>query len=197
MRTLTRLVGGTAATTAILAAGLAGASAQESTLRDRASDVVRYVGEDDETGTILGYQPSLDTGTDLRSMRVLHGSSSVSITLKFAELDRDGADISVAFRESGQTDISRLLFNTGKKSAVVISLGGSLKCTVPLSVQTGKKGHIYTKITRKCLSNPAKLKASAVVSRMTGTEDAPIDFVDYASSTKFRTPAWTPWLKRG
>lgn len=197
MRTLTRLVGGTAATAAILAGGLAGASAQESTVRDRASDVIQYVGDEDETGSILGYQPSLDTGTDLRSMRVLHGSSSVSITLKFAELDRHGADIIILFRESGQTDINRLLFNTSKKSAVVISPGGSLKCTIGLSVQTGKKGHIYTKITRKCLSNPVKLKATAIVGRTTGTEDAPIYFIDYTSPTKFRTPEWTPWLKRG
>ena len=197
MRTLTRLVSGTAATTAILAAGLAGASAQESTVRDRASDVIQYVGEDDETGTILGYQPSLDTGTDLRSMRVLHGSSSVTVTLKFAELDHHGADIVMLFRESGQKDINRLLFNIGKKSAVVISPGGSLKCTVGLSVQTGTKGHIYTKIKRKCLSNPVKLKAAAIVGRTTGTEDEPISFIDYVSPTNFRTPAWTPWLKRG
>ena len=181
-----------AATALLMSAGTA-AHAQSETLKDKSSDVIRYADVDDMVGTVLGYTESVDSGVDLRSMRVKHTKKSVSVNAKFSQLGHD-ASLVVMFRLNGASQPTRMLVSV-LGNGMVMTPGGKIRCQVPLTTRTGKNGSINAVIERSCLGDPKKLKATAVAATTDIiSEDAPY-VADTLSPKAVRAQAWTAWLK--
>lgn len=198
MRTLPRIAATAVATTALLMSTGATAHAQAVTVKDKSSDVVAYTSDDTDTGTVLGYQDSLDSGADVRSMKVKHTKKSISITLKAAELDR-GAGITVMFKVPGKSQPQWILASMSRTKAVVFNANDTAMpekvCNVPLTVKTGTKGSIKAVVKRSCLKSPKKIKVAAVMSTVEITGDTTSYKADVVSATSVRTPTFTKWLK--
>jgi hypothetical protein len=183
--TMALVVGGTAAA----------ANAQATTIRDKASDVLSFTGQaNDDRGTQLGYSQSIASGVDLRSMRVKHTKKSVSVNLKFSDLDV-ATTVYVSLRVNGKSTPSRFLVNTEDETGIVINSQGSKRCNVPLTTRTGRSGSINAVIKRSCLGDPKKIKASVFAADQGYfADDAPY-LIDPLSPNGVRDQAWTKWLK--
>lgn len=195
LRTVLRTTLTAAATTAVVVSAGTAAHAESDNVKDRATDVIRYQGADDENGTVLSYRESIASGTDLRGMRLKHGEKSVSVNLKFADLKKD-TQIVVLFRLNGKTNPQRYLFSVGNRTAYLFDNKLSDDpCTIPLKVKTGRKGTIHAVMKRSCFDDPTKIKATAYVAGgdLT-TEDGPYA-EDYLSPTRVRGISWTTWLR--
>lgn len=195
-RTPTRAaMAGVAATALLFSVGTA-AHAESDNVKDRATDVIHYQNFDDIDGTVLGYRESIETGADLRGLRLKHGEKSVSVNLKFADLKKS-TQLVVLFRLNGKTRPQRYLFSAGSRSGVVLDNTFDESCTVPLKVKTGRKGTIHAVIKRSCFDEPTKIKATAyVVGGDLTIEDGPYE-EDYLSPTRVRGVSWTTWLRAG
>lgn len=195
MNSFHRIAATAVASSALLLSTGVAAHAQVVTIKDKASDVVLYTSEDpDDNGTQLNYQESLDSGTDIRSMRVKHSKKSVSIRLTFADLDRD-ASITVAFKVPGKSEPQWFLTNVEGSKAELFNAKDKSVCAVPLTIEPGAKGIITAVVKRSCLGSPKKLKVAAATHtlKMSGTTYSAKQ--DAVSATNIRTPSYTKWLK--
>lgn len=204
MRTSARVAATLLTTTFVVGGTVASASAESTTVKDKASDVISYdirLDDDDaaaldEDGTILDYRSSIASGVDLRTMRVRHGNESVSVKLKFAELRRD-ASVVIAFRLDGKSEPERLLMSTNRKSGTVVNAKDKKQCKVPLNTRTGRSGSVTAVIDRSCLDDPKRIKVAAISITAKITEDTLSVRQDVFSRSNLRTPSWTKWLKAG
>jgi hypothetical protein len=191
-----RIIGRTAATllttTIVLGASATAANAQATTIKDTASDVVTYSETSGENGTVLGYADSVDSGIDVRSLKVKHTKKSVTFTVKFARLSSN-TGVSVAIRPNGKSEPDRVFFNTGRSSGEVYDMSDKTRCTVPVSTKLGKGGSIKATIKRSCLGNPKKIKISAAAVSVDPATGATV--YDAVSKSSVRTPSETKWLK--
>jgi hypothetical protein len=191
MRTSARIAA-TLLTTTVLVGGTAtSALAQAATVKDKSADVVSYTGSDDLQGTRLGYTDSVDTGTDIRSLKVDHGKKKVTVTLKFANL-KSTTYAQVVFRPNNKREPNRVLVNTGRKSGEVYDLKFRTKCAVPLKTKLGKGGYVKATIKRSCLGNPKKIKVSAAAFRF---DDNGAGVADSLSKGDPRGTTYTKALK--
>lgn len=196
MNTIHRIAATAVTTAAVLMSTGVAAHAQSATIKDKASDVVAFSSEDtDENGTLLDYQGSLDSGADIRSMKVKHTKKSVSVTLKFAELDRDPT-ITVAFKIPGKSQPQRFLMNvTSRAKADVYDAKDKRICRVPLTIKPGAQGSVKAVVKRSCLGTPKKIKVAAVAATVQVDGTSYVVKQDAVSATNVRTPSWTKWLK--
>ncbi len=133
MRLLPRLAGTAIASTALLLSTGMAAHAQSETVKDKTSDVVAYTSEDtDENGALLSYQDSLDSGIDIRSMRVKHTKKSFSVSLAFAELTRDPS-ITIAFRIPGKSEPQWFLNSSSRTKGHIYDAKEKKVCSVKLT----------------------------------------------------------------
>jgi len=193
MRSPARISAALLTTTIVVAGTATSASAQATTYKDRASDVVAYADEADETGVVLGYTDSISSGADIRSLTVDHGKKTVTVTVKFAEL-KSNTYVSVAVRPSGKSQPNRFLVNTGRRSGEVYDQKDKARCAVPLTTKLGKNGSIRATIKRSCLDNPKKIKAFASSYRYGTNGEVQ---VDTTSRSSVDYPSFTKWLKAG
>lgn len=196
MRHVSRLV-----TPMVVAVGLvltagATANAEGTNVKDKASDVNYVPDISKEDVTILGYQASIDSGVDLRGMRVRHGKKTVTLRLKFAQLAPD-AKISMEFRSNGRRQSDHYLFSVSTRRAVLLESKAFDTCSVPLTVKTGRKGTLYAVIKRSCLGDPERIKVSGGVFRGDLDSMSGPGYADPISNTKVQGPSWTKWLKSG
>lgn len=183
------------ATTALLLSTGIAAHAQSETIKDKSSDVIEYADAADETGVVLNYADSVASGLDMRSLRVKHSKKSVSVTLKFAQLNSSTIAYLV-FRTDGKKNASRTMFTMDRKSGLVMNPRGDKRCLAPLTTRLGKGGSIKAVIDRSCLGTPKKIKVSAAASDDRFYEDDSPYFADsYFSATSTRADSWTKWLK--
>jgi hypothetical protein len=190
MRTTARITAAILSTTIVVGSATS-AVAETATVKDRASDVVAYANETDETGVVLGYADSIASGADIRSLKVDHAKKKVTVTLRFAEL-KSGVYVSVAFRPSGKSQPSRFLVNTGHKSGEVYDQKDKARCAVPLTTKLGKGGTIKATVKRSCLGDPKKIKAFASSYRYGSNGSVQ---VDTTSTSSVDYPSYTKWLK--
>jgi len=183
--TTTIVVGGTAAT----------ASAQSTTVKDRATDVLTY-SDDDQDGTRLGYSASVASGADVRSLKVNHGKKSVTLTYTFAELGAD-TTISAAIRLKGKKRPAFGLIGTSLRTVGVYSLKGKKVCSARVSAKTGTKGWVKVVVKRSCLKNPTTFQVAANVQADVSTDDTYAFNYDAVSKKNIRTPSWTRFLRAG
>lgn len=205
MRTTTRAAAAVLTTAVVVAGTATSASAQSTTIKDRATDVVSTslsLTDDvdldlDDKGTPLTYAESLASGVDIRSMRVSHGKQTVGLTLRFSNLGR-GAQTIVAFRLDGRSQPERVLVSTSSRSARILKDDGKADkdCRVPLTTKTGRNGYIRAVIDRSCLDDTRRIKvSSASVSITMPTEDSLVIVQDVISPKNLRVPSWTKWLR--
>lgn len=199
-----RLIVHAAATIVLSAAGLAAvavpAAADITTIRDRASDVVHEAGEDGTAGAIQGYRASLASGIDARSLRVNHTHHYVSFLIRFADLDDGPVQVTVRIRRNGETEPSANLSiayadnrGTARPSATV-QVDDVTTCRgVDLRVTPGSLGWVYARVDRSCLDDPDEIRAAASIAHV----DAGGADIEQISLTRYRAPAWTPWLTTG
>lgn len=199
MRTITRAAAAVLTTTLALGAGVAPALADTATVKDKASDVIRFANLDDDRGTILGYSESVASGLDLRSMRVKHTKKSVAVKLRFSRLNNQ-ATAFVYFKLPGESVPTRFLLTVSKKEGQLVSFENNKKgCTVPLTTRTGTNGYINAVVKRSCLDNPKRVKVAAgTVSAglLADDEDSPY-LTDSVSPTSYRGISFTRWLSAG
>ena len=199
-----RLIVHAAATMVLSAGGLIAlavpAAADISTIRDKASDVVHETGEDGSAGAILGYWASLASGVDARSLRVNHTHRYVSFRITFATLDDDRAQVTIRIRRNGETEPSAALSiayadsNGGVGPSATIQVDDVTTCRgIELRTAPGALGWIYARVDRSCLDDPDEIRAAASIAQVDlGTAD-----IEQISLTRYRAPAWTPWLATG
>lgn len=199
-----RLIVHAAAAIVLSAAGLAAvavpAAADITTIRDQASDVVHEAGEDGTAGAVQGYRASLASGIDARSLRVNHTHRYVSFRITFADLDDDRAQVTVRIRLNGETEPSANLSIAYPDSdgtvvpSATVQVDDVTTCRgVDLRTARGALGWIYARVDRSCLDDPDEIRAAASIAQVDlGTVD-----VEQISLTRYRAPAWTPWLATG
>lgn len=195
MNTFNRIAATAVASTALLMSTGVAAHAQSVTVKDKSSDVVVISSDDaNADGTVLGYQDSLDSGADVRSLKVKHTKKSISITVKLAQLDPE-AVLSVGFKVPGKSEPQWTLARTGRTKAEVYDVKEKKACNAPLTVKDGAKGSFKATIKRSCLKDPKKIKVAAAVSTVE-LGDNSISFKhDAVSASSVRTPTYTKWLK--
>lgn len=190
MRTTARIAAAVLSTT-IVVGSVTSAFAETATVKDKASDVIAYAHETDETGVVLGYADSIASGADIRSLKVDHGKKKVTVTVKFAEL-KSGVYVSVAFRPGSKALPDRFLVNTGSKSGEVYDQKDKARCAVPLTTKLGKGGMIKATVKRSCLGDPKKIKVFASSYRYDSNGAVR---VDATSNSSVDYPSYTKWLK--
>jgi hypothetical protein len=194
-----RLIGRTATalltTTIVLGGTATAATAQSTTIKDKASDVVSYTDHQDERGTQLGYADSVASGVDMRSLRVKHTKKSVTVRVKFANLSPEATPI-ISVRRDGESRPTRFVVVADENRASVITTRGSKKCSAPLTARLGKGGYLDVVVKRSCLGDPKRIKVSALAGTGEGfLGDAGPGTVDIFSPTSVRGEGWTKWLK--
>lgn len=194
MRTIHRAVVATIATTALLGSTAAAAHATTDTIKDKASDVVRYDTTGPDAGVVLGYADSFASGTDLRSLRAKHTDRSVSITLRFARLGRD-TRATVPLRLDGKKRPQRFLITTGRHKGEIVDSESKKLCSVPITTTLGASGSIHAVIKRSCLDDPDKVKVAAFATIATVQGDDVTILQDVVSRSSTRNESWTTWLK--
>jgi hypothetical protein len=195
MRLVARTAATLLATTLVVGATATAASAQSTTIKDKASDVLTYADQTTDTrGTQLGYSESVASGVDLRSMRVKHTKKSVSVNVKFSNLD-GLTTVYVYLRLDGKAAATRFLVNTEDEQGVVLNSQGRKRCNVPLTTREGRGGSINAVIKRSCLGDPKKVKASVLAVDQGYFGDNTPYTMDAVSPTGVRDQAWTKWLK--
>lgn len=184
-----------ASTALLMSTGLA-ASAQSVSMKDKSSDVVELSSDDlDGNGEVLGYQDSLDSGADVRSMKVKHTKKSLSVTLKFAELKRD-TSITVAIKVPGKSEPRWFVSGVSPSKAEVFTPKGKSVCSARQTVKTGSGGSIKVVVKRSCLDDAKKLKIAAAAGTVEFEgADKFIVKQDAVSPNAIRTPSYTKWLK--
>ena len=197
MRAATRLVASTAVAAGLVLSAGATAHAEGTNVKDKASDV-GLVPDVSDTGTftVLGYQASIDSGVDLRGMRVRHGRKTVTLRLKFTQLAPD-AKISMEFRSNGRRQTDHYLFSVSSRRGVLLDAKAADTCSVPLTARTGRDGTLYAVIKRSCLGDPERIKVSGGAFRGDLASDNGSIHADPISNTKIQGPSWTKWLKSG
>lgn len=206
MRTPTRIATTIAATTLLLATGTAAAVAQSTTLDDHHSDVLHYVGEDDQSPDVLGHTASIRSGVDARQFRINHGTSFVSLRYSVVHLKADHLEADVTLQRNGgkhSTDwmaIVRFTAASGTWRAVVFRPGDDVPlCTVRATVDASRLGSIYAQVPRSCLGNPTTLRARASLGRhLPATDTRPEEgWGDVVTPTRSTVnAAWTSWVRR-
>jgi hypothetical protein len=192
MRTSARVAATLLTTTLVVAGTATAASAQTATVKDKSSDVIAYADDNDMQGTQLGYTDSVNSGADIRSLKVDHGKKKVTVTLKFANL-KSTTYASIVFRPNNKRQPNRVLVNTGRKSGEVYDLKYKTKCAVPLTTKFGKGGYVKATVKRSCLGNPKKIKVTASSYRF--DENGGGGFVDSLSKGDPRGTTYTKALK--
>jgi hypothetical protein len=193
-----------AATTVVVLAGHAPAHADSTRVDDRSADVVKksFAAPDADPGRVLGRGASVDSLTDVRSMRVNHGRHRVSVRLTFARL---GPDTRVKLRIQGGAGsrIAHLNIDPQYDTASVFVDDGSnvaeILCTrVPITRRTGRDGSVTVRIARTCLSSPARLRVTAVATT-TGSYSNGRGYLlaDPVSPEKARALAWSRYVRAG
>jgi hypothetical protein len=196
MRLVTRTAAALLTTAVVLTGTAVSATADSDTVKDRASDVITWPSKDPgATATRLGYQASVDSGVDLRSMRVRHDKRTITVTAKFSNLG-PSTRLYVNLRLNGKKKITRFVF-AQDGTARIITPKFNVKCTRPLVVRTGPKGLMKAVFKRSCLSNPRTIKASAFVTTPAFDQVAAPQIGDFGSAGKIGQWSWTRWLKRG
>lgn len=183
-------------TASIVLGGTATAvTAQTTTIKDKASDVLTYADRNDPQDTQLGYADSVASGVDMRSLRVKHTKKSVVVRLTFADLGAETVPI-LNLRLDGQPLPSRFVVVSGDDRGSVLNTQGTKKCSAPMTVRLGAKGYVNVVIKRSCLGDPKRIKVSAVAGTDEGFlgETGPAT-VDVFSSAAVRSEGWTKWLK--
>jgi hypothetical protein len=160
MRTTARVAAALMTTTIVVGGTATSAFAQATTVKDKSSDVISFIDDNDQNGVVLGYADSVASGADLRSLKVDHRKKDVKITLKFADLKK-GTFVSVAFRPDNKKQPNRVLVNTGSKSGEVYDMKNKATCAVPLTTKLGRSGYIKATIKRSCLGSPKKIRVTA------------------------------------
>ena len=196
MRTSAR-VAATLLTTTIVVGGTATtAHADVTNVKDKASDVIYVPDSSKDDYSVLGYQASIDSGVDLRGMRVRHGRKTVTLRLKFTQLAPD-AKISMEFRSNGRRQTDHYLFSVSSRRGVLLDAKAADTCSVPLTARTGRDGTLYAVIKRSCLGDPERIKVSGGAFRGDLASDNGSIHADPISNTKIQGPSWTKWLKSG
>ncbi|MCL8250319.1 MULTISPECIES: hypothetical protein [Aeromicrobium] len=196
MRAVTRLVASTAVAAGLVLSAGATAHADVTNVKDKASDVGFVPDVSGDAYDVLGYQASIDSGVDLRGMRVNHGDKTVTLRLKFAQLGPD-TNISMQFRSNGRREVTHYLFSVSKRRAIVLDPEASDTCSVPLKTRTGRKGVLSATIKRSCLGNPERIKVSGGAFAGDLASEHGSVHADPISNTKVQGPSWTKWLKSG
>lgn len=195
MRTSARIAATLLTTTFVVGGTVASASAETTTLKDKASDVLSFADQTtDDRGTQLGYADSIASGVDLRALRVKHTKKSVSINLKFSNLV-DTTTVNASIRVDGSSKPSRFVVNTRENTGTVFNTQGKKRCTVPVTHRYGTGGSVNFVIKRSCLGDPKKVKVSAFATDpgFFG-ENTPFKG-DSVSPTQVRGEAFTRWVK--
>ncbi len=195
-RVATRLVASTAVAVGLVLSAGATAHAEVTNVKDKASDVNYAPDVSTEDVTILGYQASIDSGVDLRGMRVNHGKKTVTVRLKFAHL-RSDARMLLEIRSDGRRKPDHQLFALSARRAILYSDTYDDSCTVPVTTRAGRKGTIFVTIKRSCLNDPDRIKVAATVFRGDLDTASGPGYADPISNTKIQGPSWTTWLKSG
>jgi hypothetical protein len=195
LRTSAR-VATTLLTTALAVAGTATtASADTGVVKDKASDVLSFADQTtDANGTQLGYADSVASGVDLRSMRVKHTKTSVSISVKFSSL-APTTTVYASVRVDGASRPSRFVVNTDEKKGAVFNSHGKKRCTVPVVHKYGQGGSVSFVVKRSCLGNPKKVKVSAWAADPGFFGDNSAYKGDSLSPSSVRGEKYTSWLK--
>ncbi|KAA1378705.1 hypothetical protein [Aeromicrobium fastidiosum] len=195
-RTFSRLAASTAVAAGLVLSAGATAHAEGTHVKDKASDVGLVPDIRSDAYDVLGYQASIDSGIDLRGMRVNHGSTTVTLRLKFAQLGPE-TNVSMQFRSNGRREVTHYLLSVSKRRAIVLDPEASDTCSVPLKTRTGRKGILRATIKRSCLGNPDRIKVQGgVFSGDLASEQGALH-VDPISNTQVRAPSWTRWLTSG
>ncbi len=88
MRTTTHLSAAALSTMLVIGATATSAFAQSDTITDMASDVISYANAAGERGAVLNYADSVASGIDVKTIRVKHTQKSISVNLRFRNLDQ-------------------------------------------------------------------------------------------------------------
>lgn len=197
MRTTTRVAAILLTTTIVAGGTAASASAQVTTLKDKASDVLSFADQTtDERGTRLSYSESVASGVDLRSLKAEHTKKSLSVSVKFADLSPEALLI-VSLRLDGKRKPSRFLIVSGDQKASVIDATGKKQCSAGVSGRLGASGYVKFVAQRSCLDDPKRIKVSAFVGDQGLSGDDTPYKGDSLSPTSVRGEGWTTWLRAG
>ncbi|MFI5425989.1 hypothetical protein [Aeromicrobium sp. UC242_57] len=200
MRTITHLLVGGLATTAILTGTAVTATAQSDKITDKRADVVQYDDfEEDEAGTILDRADSLASGIEATSATVKHSKKSIKVTIRFADLTRQEVQAGAVVRVKGSKQPRYLISSISRKKVAVYDLkGDEMKqlCTGKQTKKAGKKGTITFSVKRTCLKKPKAIKVQTGVSRFINFDNESFTiYQEVISSSRVRTPESTKWLK--
>jgi len=197
----------TAASLALLVGGVAAASADSTTINDKHQDVVLNgkVGSD-RTAPQRGFAKALD----VRSVKFAHGSKYVSVKIGFDNIKR-GADyratVTFAGRSAGRAGKIVLFGSIGtnvRDAYTADNQIGSVVCgpgAVPqiktTTVKYGKNGYFFVQMPRECAGGGPSLKANVQVAAggFRASPESAGAYVDYVSSTKYKTPKWTEYVE--
>jgi hypothetical protein len=195
-RTVTRLVASTAVAAGLVLSAGATAHAEGTNVKDKASDVTYVPDASEDDYSVLGYQASIDSGVDLRGMRVKHGRKTVTVRLKFAQLSAD-TRIALEIRSDGRRKPDHQLYALSSRRAILYNTALDDTCTVPVTTRPGSRGTVSVTIKRSCLDEPDRLKVAATVFRGEVVQETGPVHLDAVSNTKVQGPSWTKWLRSG
>ncbi|WP_456698129.1 hypothetical protein [Aeromicrobium sp. P5_D10] len=176
MRTITHLIAGGIAATALVAGTAVTASAQSTTIKDKRADVVHFEDvENDDVGTVLNRADSIASGVDVTSSTVKHGKKSLKVTIRFANLAKSPVMLQSELRARGSKKIYNVAnFGSNKRVSVYNSSYSKELCSAKLSRKAGKSGRLSFTIPRSCIKKPKSLKIRSVVGNFpTGTAADP------------------------
>ena len=203
MRTITHLIAGGIAATALVAGTAVTASAQSTTIKDKRADVVQYDGYADfeeKSGVILNRAASIATGVDATSATVKYGKKSLKVTMRFAELGKLPIQIYGRIRVKGAKSWPSYWFDnegSNKRVTVFDRKGTREVCKGKLTRKNGDKGTLSFTIANSCFKKPKKIKVDVGLFGFAGNlggDDVTI-YDESISSSKVKTTSFTKWLK--
>ncbi|WP_019143947.1 hypothetical protein [Aeromicrobium massiliense] len=194
MRLITGLVTTALAVGTVLGTSTA-AQAQQSTIKDKRADVLRFDSIESDSYTRLDSAASKKSGVDAKSVRFDHGRKNVTITVRFSRL-KSGSTIYAEFVRAGKKKPSFELYGYDKQGGDVYNARDKKVCNAKVRTSNGKNGTIRATVRRSCLGNPAKLRISVGVLRLSGgSAESPGYSMDVLSSKKVLTPERSRLLK--
>lgn len=199
MRTITHLVAGGLATTALLAGTAVTASAQSTKITDKRADVVQHDGYGD-SGTILNRADSIAAGLDATSATITYGKKTLKVTMRFAELTKGPIQVYGSIRVKGKkTWPTYQIISDGSRNRIAVYNRDYSKylCSGDLTRKSGSRGTIVYRIANSCFKKPKRIKVQTGLYGFAGDpkRDDVIFYDESISSSKVRTTSYTKWLK--
>lgn len=198
MRTITHLIAGGIATTALLAGTAATATAQSDKITDKRADVIKYDGFEDEKGEVLNRADSIASGIDATSATVKYTKKSLKVTIRIADVTDRSLLAAAEVRVKGaKKSAGYSIFSISKKKVGVFNSTGTKKyCNGKQSIKSGKKGYVSFTVARSCLKKAKAIKVQVGVVKFKAIDDENVElFEDSISSSTVRKPKSTKWLK--